>query len=83
MKCLPHLFVLKVLPFIFNCQPFSTISLMEDRQGLMLDVVSKLQLYATCTLLNFMRVFELDACCRKTALSVGLYVLAYAEEHFV
>lgn len=84
MKCLPRLFfVLKVLSFIFNCQAFGTISLMEDRQVLMLDAVFKLQPCATCTVLNFMRVFELDTCCRKMALSVGLHVLAYAEEHFV
>jgi hypothetical protein len=81
----PPSFVLKVFPFILNCQTFGTILLMGDRAVLMHHAVFKPQLSATCSVLNFRHIFELDLniCCRKMALSVSMYLLANAEEHFV
>ena len=77
--------MLKIFPFISNCQTFGTIPLMGDRPVLMLHSVFNPQLSATCSVLKFMQIFELDLDirCRKMALSVGVYFLANAEEHFV
>ena len=53
--------------------------------GLMHHSVFNPQLSATCSVLKFMQTFELDLDIRwrKMALSVGVYLLADAEEHFV
>jgi hypothetical protein len=84
-KIAPFYFVLKVFPFTLNCQTFGTIPLMGDRPVLMHHAVFKLQLSATCSVLNFMYIIELDfyMCFRKMAVSVGVHFLANAEQHFV
>jgi hypothetical protein len=83
-KDCPLSFVLKILPFILNCQSLGTIALMRDQPFVMLHAVFKPQLSATKSFLNFIHIFELDLdiCCRKLALSVGVFFLANAE-HFV
>jgi hypothetical protein len=80
-KYYPLSFVLKILPFVLNCQVFGTIPLMGDQPVVMPHAVFKPQLSATCSFLHFMHIFELglDICCRKLVLSVGVFFLANAE----
>ena len=85
MRRLPPFFCAEFFSIFLNRQAFGETPLMGDRSVLMHHSVFKPQLSATCSVLNFMHSFELDLDirCRKMALSVGVYFLANAEEHFV
>jgi hypothetical protein len=58
--------------------------LMGDWPVLMHHAILKPQFSATCSVLNFVHIFELDLDIRfhKMALSVGVYFLTNAQEHF-
>jgi len=88
MRRSPHptpFFCAKRFSIYFKLPDIRYDPLMDDRPVLMHDAVFKPQFSATCSLLNFTHIFKLvlDIFCRKMALSVGVYFLANAEEHFV